>query len=217
MRILNSIRGMVKVNKKKIIDISNDLRDLSKEVLEKSENIFDIERFERISEISKEMKDFDSIDEFINLNNILKQSSNKLTPKLDSRAAIFKNGKILLVQESNMLWTMPGGWIDYNMSLRENIVKESLEEAGVKVEPIKIITVQDRKIHNKPEYIYNIYKIFVLSKYIEGNFIENSETLSSGFFGRDEIPPLSQDRTSISQVDICFEAYSNRDFIVEFD
>lgn len=32
------------------------------------------------------------------------------TPKIDTRAAIFKDGKILLVHEANGTWALPGGW-----------------------------------------------------------------------------------------------------------
>ena len=34
------------------------------------------------------------------------------TPKLDTRAVIFKDEKILLVRENNGLWSLPGGWVD---------------------------------------------------------------------------------------------------------
>ena len=33
-------------------------------------------------------------------------------PKLDTRAAIFKDNKILLVEENDGTWSMPGGWVD---------------------------------------------------------------------------------------------------------
>ena len=33
------------------------------------------------------------------------------TPKLDTRAAIFKDDKILLVKEKNGTWSLPGGWV----------------------------------------------------------------------------------------------------------
>ena len=51
------------------------------------------------------------------------------TPKVDTRAAVFKEGKILLVHEKNGTWSLPGGWCDVNQSVAENTVKETLEEA----------------------------------------------------------------------------------------
>lgn len=47
------------------------------------------------------------------------------TPKLDSRAAIIRDGKILLVQEMDGTWAMPGGWVDMDQTIKENTVKEA--------------------------------------------------------------------------------------------
>ncbi|MCC2743698.1 NUDIX domain-containing protein, partial [Phocaeicola vulgatus] len=55
------------------------------------------------------------------------------TPKLDTRAAIFQNGKILLVKENSGKWSLPGGWVDVNVSVKENTIKEVKEEAGLDV------------------------------------------------------------------------------------
>ena len=52
------------------------------------------------------------------------------TPKLDTRAAIFKNGKILLVKEKAGVWSMPGGWVDVNQSIKTNTEKRSQGEPG---------------------------------------------------------------------------------------
>ena len=50
------------------------------------------------------------------------------TPKLDCRAAIFKGDKILLVQENNKTWSLPGGWVDVDQSVKQNTIKEVKEE-----------------------------------------------------------------------------------------
>ena len=55
------------------------------------------------------------------------------TPKLDTRAAIFREEKILLVRENNGKWSLPGGWCDVNISVGENTVKEVKEESGLDV------------------------------------------------------------------------------------
>ena len=49
------------------------------------------------------------------------------TPKIDVRGAVFKEDKVLLVQEkADNLWSLPGGWADVNLSPAENIIKEIL-------------------------------------------------------------------------------------------
>ena len=63
------------------------------------------------------------------------------TPKLDTRAAIFKEDKILLVKEMNGTWALPGGWVDVGLSVKENVIKEAKEEAGLDVTADMIIAV----------------------------------------------------------------------------
>ena len=55
------------------------------------------------------------------------------TPKIDTRAAVFVNDKILLVHENNGTWSLPGGWCDVDQSIASNTEKEVLEEAGYTV------------------------------------------------------------------------------------
>ena len=61
------------------------------------------------------------------------------TPKLDCRAAIFKGDKILLVQENNKTWSLPGGWVDVDQSVKQNTIKEVKEEAGLDVTADRVI------------------------------------------------------------------------------
>ena len=48
---------------------------------------------------------------------------------MDTRAAVFSEGKILLVRENDGRWALPGGWCDVNQSVGENTAKEVFEEA----------------------------------------------------------------------------------------
>ena len=128
------------------------------------------------------------------------------TPKIDTRAAIFKDGKILLVKENDGRWSLPGGWCEYNFSPAENAVKEVLEEAGLNVEVSRLIAVQDRKKHNKPEYAWDVVKMFFLCSFVSGGFIENSETTASAYFAENELPALAEEKNTAEQIHMCFNA-----------
>ena len=53
------------------------------------------------------------------------------TPKIDTRAAIFKDDQILLVHEKlSDDWSMPCGWCEAHLSTKENCIKEAKEESG---------------------------------------------------------------------------------------
>ena len=45
------------------------------------------------------------------------------TPKLDTRAAIFKDEKILLVHEKNVICSLPVVWGDAYQSVAYNVIK----------------------------------------------------------------------------------------------
>ena len=75
------------------------------------------------------------------------------TPKLDTRAAIFdEEGRILMTHENSGEWSLPGGWVDENQSIRSNAVKEVKEETGLDVRGERLIAVQDCANHNALTY-----------------------------------------------------------------
>ncbi len=134
------------------------------------------------------------------------------TPKIDTRAAIFQDDKILLVKENNGTWSLPGGWADVNVSVKENTVKEVKEEAGLDVTADMVIAVQDREKHNLPVYAWKVCKIFVLCSVIGGAFQENIETTESKYFGYEELPLLAEEKNNKEQIQMCFEAYHSPDW-----
>ena len=139
------------------------------------------------------------------------------TPKLDTRAAIFQDGKILLVRENIGTWSLPGGWVDVNLSIKENTIKEVKEEAGLDVTADRIIAVQDRAKHNLPVYAYGICKVFVQCTLIGGHFEKNTETTASGWFDIDKLPELATEKNTEAQIAMCFDAYRSATWIPLFD
>lgn len=167
---------------------------------------FDRERYQRIRDIAAEMISFKTEIPLEKIKDLFCCEQGYQTPKLDTRAAIFKEDKILLVREKNGTWSLPGGWVDVNVSVRENVIKEVKEEAGLDVRPELVIAVQDREKHNLPVYAYKVCKIFVLCSACGGEFQENIETTESRYFGRDELPRLAEEKNNKEQIEMCFEA-----------
>lgn len=199
------------------LEWAKELQFLAQCGLAYSQNKFDIERFERIREISSEMISYKSGISKEKVKDLFCSETGFQTPKIDTRAAIFKDGKILLVQENNGKWSLPGGWCDACESVKSNTEKEAREEAGVDVEAERIIAIQDRKRHNLPVYAYDIIKIFVLCRLIGGEFKKNTETLASGFFDEDNLPPLAEEKNNPEQIKMCFEFFKNSSMITLFD
>lgn len=140
------------------------------------------------------------------------------TPKVDTRAAVFMDDKILLVHENNGTWSLPGGWCDVDQSIASNTEKEVKEEAGFTVKAEKLIAVQDWRKHNVTNYAYGVVKAFVMCRYESGNFEENIETTEIAFFGKDELPDhLAVEKCTREQILMCFETYENPEMPTLFD
>lgn len=194
-----------------------ELQSLAQAGLFYGKDPFDIERYERIREISAEMISYKSDISLEKVKELFCSDTGYQTPKLDTRAAIFKENKILLVKENNGTWSLPGGWVDVNISVKENTIKEVKEEAGLNVSADFVIAVQDREKHNLPIYAYKICKIFVMCSILDGQFEKNIETVESQFFEIDELPELAAEKNTKEQIEMCFEAYRAEHWTTLFD
>ncbi len=168
---------------------------------------YDLERYRRIREISAEMVARQADLPLEKVQDLFCGETGYQTPKLDTRAAIFQGEKILLVQESDGLWSLPGGWADVDITVKENTVKEVKEEAGLDVTADLVIALQEQRRRNRPVNAYGICKVFVLCSLLGGSFQPNLETLDSRWFALDELPPLSTGKTTEEQIRMCFDAY----------
>lgn len=182
-----------------------------------SKDCYDIERFERIREIAAEMVAYKTEIPLNKVKDLFCNETGFQTPKIDTRAAIFKENKILLVKETSGTWSLPGGWCDVMESVKSNTEKEVWEEAGLKAEAVKLIAIQDRNKHNVPPYAYGIMKVFFLCIVSGGEFQENIETTASEYFALDELPELSLEKNTKEQIQMCFEAYADPNWKVVFD
>ncbi len=178
---------------------------------------FDMERYERVREIAAEMISYKGDISLEKVKDLFCGDVGYQTPKIDTRAAIFKGDRILLVKENNGTWSLPGGWVDVGLSVSENVVKEVKEEAGLDVRAERVIAVQDREKHNRPLYAYKVCKIFVLCSAAGGAFEKNIETVDSGYFGIGELPALAEEKNTEEQVRMCFEAYGREDWVTLLD
>ena len=194
-----------------------ELQSLAQAGLHYGHDVYDKERYQRIREIAAEIMAVHADIPVERVQDLFCNEKGYQTPKLDCRAAIFQDDKILLVQESNGQWALPGGWVEVNLSVKNNTIKEVKEETGLDAIPQRLIALHDRNLHNEPPYAYGICKVFSLCTVTGGEFHENSETLGYEYFAQDELPPLMADKTTVEQVQMCFEAYKDPQLQPVFD
>lgn len=182
-------------------------------------NEFDKERYNQIKEIAFEIIATHTDLTIEKIYNLFEEEKGYQTPKIDVRAVIIDaENKILLVKEKlTGKWCMPGGWADCGLTLKENVIKETKEETGFNVEPVRILAIMDRNIHNFPRIPMSIYKIFVEANLIDGSFKENIETETAAFFPLNDLPILDEKKTTQKQVELCFKLRNNFNTAPYFD
>ncbi len=134
-----------------------------------------------------------------------------VTPRVDVRGAVFSAKGVLLVREaSDGLWTLPGGYADVGLSPRENIEKEVWEEAALKVTARQLYCVRHKAKHGYNSDIRDFYKMFFICEQA-GTQVPKAgvETTDVGFFGLDQLPPLSTGRVLAADIELAFAARSS--------
>ena len=194
-----------------------ELQSLAQAGLEYSRDPFDRERFTRIREISAEIVAHQAEIPQPTVEQLFCSESGYQTPKLDSRAAVFRDGRILLVQENDGRWAMPGGWVEVGLSVMKNTIKEAREEAGAHVLPRRVVAVHEAERHCHKTYAYKVCKVFMLCSLLEQHFEENIETLRCDWFTQNDLPPLAEEKTNADQIALCFEAHQAEHWETRFD
>ena len=194
-----------------------ELQALSQAGLFYGHDKYDMERYQRMREISAEMMAAKSDLPLDRVTDLFCADSGYQTPKIDTRAAIFKDDRVLLVHETGGGWVLPGGWCEIGLSPAENAVKEAKEESGLDVTVKKLIAVHDRAKHNRPKEIHPSVKMFFLCEAVGGEFTPNIETCESGWFEENALPDMDERKCSAEQVRLCFKAHRAAVWEAEFD
>ncbi len=187
------------------IETLNKITGLAQTGLYYSKDVYDKERYDQIINYVRTLIDLKEIDTQDFIADVL-QDVGYATPKIDVRAVVFKDNKLLLAKETqDGLWSIPGGWADIGYSAAENAEKEVLEETGLEVKATRLLALTDRRKHPHPAMFLHVYKAFFWCELIGGELKPSIETSEVGFFGRNELPPISTARVTETQIHQFFE------------
>lgn len=188
----------------KWLEWAREIYSLSKAGLTYSKSEYDLVRYRRLLEITAEMLASQSRLPNEAVFQTLSMQDGYATPKVDVRGAAFRDGKVLLVQEkADGKWCLPGGWADIGELPSSVVAREFREESGFSVEVEKVIGVYDAN-HIPPLEFFHAYKLIFLCAITAGEPQPSYETLDSGFFARDALPPLSEFRTNRRMLEEAF-------------
>lgn len=107
-------------------------------------------------------------------------------------AAVFLDGKILLVRRANPpdagRWGFPGGKIEAGETIENAAVRELREETGVDAEALRVFTAVDAFDHDEQGRLRQHFILLaVLCKWRSGRPIAGDDALEAKWFGLDEL------------------------------
>lgn len=198
---------------------AKQLQAIAQTGLTYAQNVYDVERYTEIRRIAAEMMaEGAGIEDASRIADLFRGETGYATPKVDVRAAVFREGRILLVKErEDGCWTLPGGWADIGDSPSVAAVREVREESGYQVACRKLALVFDRDKHGHPPLPYHVYKLFFVCDLLGGAAASNHETDGVDFFAEGALPPLSLTRVVAAEIALLFDHYRHPEWPTAFD
>jgi len=110
-----------------------------------SQDSFDRARYTQLQQIAAEIISSYSGADLTEVRDLLQREKGYATPKVDVRAAAFRNHEILMVREpEDGCWSLPGGWADVGETPSQVAAREVLEESGYKARAVRLLAIYDR-------------------------------------------------------------------------
>jgi ADP-ribose pyrophosphatase YjhB (NUDIX family) len=180
---------------------AREIQSLAQIGLTYAQNHYEEKRNKRLLEIAEEIIEEHTGAKKEELEKTFMLQSGYPTPKVDVRAAVIRDGKILLVKEiSDGRWSLPGGWADVGDFPAKAAEREALEESGFVVKAKKVLGVFDANRNGRPLEYFHAVKIIYLCEIVEGKAKPSDETSEVAFFDFDNLPPLSENRTNMKHI-----------------
>lgn len=119
--------------------------------------------------------------------------ANSLVPAV-SAIVTDPEGRILLHRRrDNQMWALPGGVMELGESMGECVVREVLEETGLRVEPVGIVG-----IYSDPKHVFAYdngevrqeFSVCFECRLIDGELAVSDESYEVDFFTSDEVDAL---------------------------
>lgn len=200
------------------LDLARRLLALAQTGLHFTPLEYDRERYRDIADIGAQLLANESAHTAGKLRDLWFVEDGYATPKMDVRAAIYRDDTVLLVREIiDGKWTLPGGWADINDSPSAAVLKEIEQESGFTARIVKLAALYDRNKHDHPPYLFHSWKAFFVCEIIGGAPRLSNETDGVEFFPLAQLPDLSTGRSTATQIRRMYEHHLHRDWPTEFD
>lgn len=176
----------------RIYRIADELRAIANLGLHYSSNVYDRERYERVLAISARILGLIEGRPFEEVERAYRGNLDYLSPLTGAGAALFKGKSLLLIRRhDDGLWALPGGAVEVGETTAAAAVRELQEETGISGQVTGLLAVFDSRKWKSPfRYQLNHFVFEVEAENPKPQV--TSEATETGFFCKDELPPLSQ-------------------------
>lgn len=125
-------------------------------------------------------------------------------------AVIDDDGRILLIQRAdNHRWAMPGGACEVGETPAQGAARETLEESGVRCEPVSLVGVFDSRLCGVPTS-HHLYMFVFLCRLVDQEHVGSAshamEVDGMGWFAEDALP-ADLDPGHVTRIPLAYRAW----------
>ena len=196
------------------------LAALAQDGLTFAANAYESDRYASVAGLASELLSAVSGRDAAELALELGRDSGYATPKVDVRGACFDpDERVLLTRErSDGLWSLPGGWADPGDTPTTAVLRELREESGAVADVVKLVGCWDRDTRgHRPALPVAVIKLFFLCRVREMGVHSELETLETGWFSVEDLPPLSLHRVDEVELRRCLAHHRDPSLPTELD
>jgi mutator protein MutT len=106
-------------------------------------------------------------------------------------AVVIHEGRVLLIKRGKPpllgRWVVPGGTLEPGETLEQAVVREVLEETGVRVRPRELVSVFDKIEREDGRLLYHFVIVDYLCDYLGGTPCAASDAQEVAFVSREEL------------------------------
>jgi 8-oxo-dGTP diphosphatase len=121
-------------------------------------------------------------------------------PTVGVGAVVVHEGRVLLVRRGKEplrgRWVVPGGTVELGETLEDAVVREVLEETGIRVQPGELMTAFDRIERRDGAVLYHYVVVDYRCRYVSGwpqaaSDAADAAWVAEGDLDRYDVPPMA--------------------------
>jgi 8-oxo-dGTP diphosphatase len=131
-----------------------------------------------------------------------------LQPGVGVGGVVLAEGRTLLIRRAKEplrgLWTIPGGTVELGETLTAALEREMLEETGLRVEPVEVLTVFDRIDREGEDVRYHYVIVDYLCRLLAGEARAGSDALEVAWAAPPDLPGFALPARAMSVIQQAF-------------